>query len=143
MIRAIAQLPFVSAQVVDAVDARCTWSDVLDTGLPLVTIGAGWHRLSDPFRDLLRSPTALDPSARARVARVYAAHGDALAGFDLLVSAGALDDTATLLSSLDTTALERLSPGELRALHHVLGPDLVGRHRAGGAAARPARGAHG
>ncbi len=128
VIQAIAQLPFVSAQVVEAVDDRCTWSDVLDTGLPLVPIGAGWHRLSDPLRDLLRSPTALDPSARARVAHVYAAHGEAVAGFDLLVSAGALDDTAVLLASLDTTALERLSPGELRALHHVLGPDLVGRH---------------
>jgi DNA-binding SARP family transcriptional activator len=125
----LAHLPMLSPDLVaDATGRPELFERAVRAGLPLSAGRDGWWELLGPVGELLAERGGLDPDVARRAAGHLAAHGELSAAVQLLLGAGAADDTAALLAGISPRQAERLGYLELQATLDALPAEAVDRH---------------
>lgn len=108
VVRSLAHLPLISAEVAAQAVGPGALDTLLDVGLPVRFRADGWGELADPVREHLTAGHQLDPEVVDRVARAYATRGELLTACTFLVGHGHPSTVVELL--------ERAPIGELASL---------------------------
>jgi ATP/maltotriose-dependent transcriptional regulator MalT/DNA-binding SARP family transcriptional activator len=111
----LAHLPLLSGEVSDAVTGIDGLLDrLVAAGIPLARTSAGWWEVPGPVTSQLASRAALAPETAQAAAGVYGAHGELLAAFRLLLSAGLDTDAARLLAGISPERADDIGWATLR-----------------------------
>ena len=125
----VVALPLLSPELVVALAGPRAWTDLAEAGVPTRERGDGWWVVPDPVRDAALAAGATTGATTARAAAgLYADGGLVPEAVALLLRHGDTVAIADLLASLDWTALDGLSGGELRAVQEVIDDHAAAAH---------------
>ncbi len=113
-IGALAHAPLLDNDVATAISGTGALSQLLDSGLPVLTRADGWVELPDPVQDELVSRHGISRDARRATAAIYARRGLLTVALDLLGDAGDIPGIASVLSQVHWSALVEFAPTDLR-----------------------------
>jgi DNA-binding SARP family transcriptional activator/ATP/maltotriose-dependent transcriptional regulator MalT len=121
----LAQLPFLSPELVDTVAGGGAFDRIVAAGLPILRADSGWWEMPGPVVEFLGTQGPLDPVVAGTAASFYAGHGDELAAIRVLITAGCDHAAVTRLAAMSPHNAERLGLAVVGEIVESLAPDAV------------------
>lgn len=128
IVRTLAHLPLISAEVATQAVAPGALDALLDVGLPIRFRADGWGELADPVREHLTDGQRLGRDVVERVARVYATRGELLTACTFVVGQRQPSMLVDLLDRASIGELDSLGPPSLNLFVAMIGDDVLGSH---------------
>ncbi|MGE3589929.1 MAG: AAA family ATPase [Ilumatobacteraceae bacterium] len=120
LVVALAHLPAFGPAVARALGGQRGWEIVRDTGIPIVELGAGTVRFSDPVIECLTWRARLAEDAARTAATALVELGEPRLAVSTLLDGGLAHDAADLIGALRARELASFDRGELRAIDDLI-----------------------